>query len=67
MIHWNGPLLHEADKFLMEALDHKFTNDDGEQQPWNFHSTDDRGRQAWTVSAVADRLKKDKSKFSFMT
>ena len=73
MIHWNGPLLHEADKFLMEALDHKFTNDDGEQQPWNFHSTDDRGaasrgRHAWFVSPVIDRLKKEKSnKFSFMT
>ena len=72
MIHWNGPLLHEADKFLMEALDHKFTNDDDELQPHNFHSTDDRsaasrGRQTWTVSSVVDRLKKEKSKFSFMT
>ena len=26
MIHLNGPLLHDADKFITAALDHHFTN-----------------------------------------
>ena len=67
MIHWNGPLLHEADKFIIAFFDHYFTDEEGEPRPWNFRSTDDRGRQIWTVSEVIDRLKREKSKFAFMT
>ena len=60
---WNAPLLHEADPFLNEALDHYF----GPGKKWHFSSNDKQNRLLVSrVSKVIDRLRKRLSKFYFM-
>ena len=61
---WNAPLLHEADPFLKEALDHHF----GPGNKWHFYSNDKQNRILLVsrVSKVIDRLRKRLSKFFFM-
>ncbi len=62
-IVWNGPLLHQADEFLKESLDHYF----GEGKEWHFYTIDKQRRPLVTfVSKVVDRLMKCASKFPFM-
>jgi hypothetical protein len=62
-IVWNGPMLHEADEFLKESLDHYF----GEGKPWHFYSIDKKRRPLLSyVSKVVDRLMRCVSKFIFM-
>jgi hypothetical protein len=63
-IAWHAPLQHEADPFLMEALNHYF----GKEGRWHFYSTDKTNRPLLVIyiSKVIDKLKTRLSRFTFM-
>ena len=60
MIHWNGPLSHEADDFLKRALDKHFSG-----KPWNFHRTDKQWDSVYPHGPKLGSLLRRKSKFPF--
>eukprot|EP00918_Siedleckia_nematoides_P105699 GHVU01230798.1.p1 GENE.GHVU01230798.1~~GHVU01230798.1.p1 ORF type:complete len:300 (+),score=42.69 GHVU01230798.1:461-1360(+) len=63
LVHYNGPLLHEADGIIEEALNRYF----GEGK-WHFDHFSDTGRAGPYAqqSAVLTRLKADKSRLPFL-
>ena len=66
ILDWNSPASHLADDFLLESL-----SELGKRNKANalkFTSVDNRGvnRLKTVVSAVIDRMKRRKRKFSFM-
>ena len=66
ILDWNSPAPHLADDFLLESL-----SELGKRNKANalkFNSVDSRGadRLKTVVSAVIDKMRRRKSKFSFM-
>lgn len=62
MIHWNGPLPHEAERFLTMSLNKFFGG-----KKWKFWHQDGRDRFAKAkVSTVLDRHMAERSKFPFL-
>ena len=63
MIHFNGPLLHEADELLSDALDRNFKG-----KKWHFHQTSAAGQAGpfSIVSKVMHRLSQERSKLPFL-
>jgi len=70
IIDYNGPLLHEADKYLMASVDHYFTrrNADGTKtlQPHHFFHKNERFSK-FTYSEVIDHKLEKRSKLGFVT
>ena len=63
MIHFNGPLLHEADQLLSDALDRNFKGN-----KWHFHQTSAAGQAGHfsIMSKVMHRLSQERSKLPFL-
>ena len=70
IIDYNGPLLHEADKYLMASVDHYFTkrNADGTKtlQPHHFFHRNERFSK-FTYSKVTDQTLEERSKLGSVT
>eukprot|EP00854_Cymbomonas_tetramitiformis_P020563 gene20563-24644_t len=64
-VDYNGPVSHEANEFIIKALDKRFERSrDG---AWHFTSADERGRtKPWGVFQVVDRHTKKRSRLPFM-